>query len=335
MVNASLTSYFSLCINKSLGPYLMRIARSFRIQSLLQTGSTECHEKSMWVRVRACTHPQHAVPVPEHVPGGNGVLGRSTHTLTGTGVVQGLENVFSLILRISYLFLSERLQAALLSTCFSPQRVYRHRALCCHPSYSPRHVHLMRGYSWCACTVRQSSFRSLFPPAQTRAESLPTGEPGCGQDECKLSKVQTRLARDHRGRWKEITRGCWHTPHINGDICPLWLSKSFLGDLSEISAALSHRTAAVTEVVALLSDATPERCVPWVSLSCCPSVAPPALSQGLGAERTAAACSGELQYLARVLGKQAVLASVKFTIIPPLFASSSAESVWVLGGAIV
>lgn len=193
MVNASLISYFSLCINKSLGPYLLWIARSFRIQSLLQTGSTECREKSTRVRLgRARTRSTRCLCQST-------CLGRSTHTLTGTGVVQGLENVFSLILGISYLFLSERLQAALWSTCFSPQRVYHHRALCCHPSYSPRHVHLMRGYSWCACTVRQSSFRSLFPPAQTRAESLPTGEPGRGPDECKLSKVQTRLARDH---WK-------------------------------------------------------------------------------------------------------------------------------------
>ena len=52
-----------------------------------------------------------------------------------------------------------------------------------------------------------------------------------------------------------------------------------------------------------------------------------ALSQEVGAERTTAACLGELQYLARILGKQAVLASDEFTIIPLLFTSSSAESV--------
>lgn len=51
------------------------------------------------------------------------------------------------------------------------------------------------------------------------------------------------------------------------------------------------------------------------------------LSQEVGTDQTAAACLGELQYLARVLGRQAVLASIQFTIIPPLFASSSAESV--------
>ena len=75
----------------------------------------------------------------------------STSEHSGSRIVaQGLENVFSLILRISYFFLLERLQGAVLSKCFSPQRVclvYCHRALCCHPSYSPRHVHLIRIYS--------------------------------------------------------------------------------------------------------------------------------------------------------------------------------------------
>lgn len=45
--------------------------------------------------------------------------------------------------------------------------------LCCVPSLSSHHAHLMRGYSSCACTVQQSIFRLLFPPAQTRAETLP------------------------------------------------------------------------------------------------------------------------------------------------------------------
>lgn len=44
----------------------------------------------------------------------------------------------------------------------------------CVPSLSPHHAHLTRGYSLCACAVQKSSFSSLFPPAQTRAETLPS-----------------------------------------------------------------------------------------------------------------------------------------------------------------
>lgn len=113
-------------------------------------------------------------------PGRNGVLNRDKHTLTDTGVSQGQENMFSFILCICYFFLSERLQGTVLSKRCSPEWIcslYCHRLwqlpLHCVP-LSPHHAYLMRGYSSCACSVQQSSFSSLFPPAQTRAETPPS-----------------------------------------------------------------------------------------------------------------------------------------------------------------
>lgn len=71
-------------------------------------------------------------PSQSTCPRRNGVLGRDRHTLTDTGVAQGLENVLSFILCISYFFLSERLQGTVLSKRCSPQWVcslHCHRAL--------------------------------------------------------------------------------------------------------------------------------------------------------------------------------------------------------------
>lgn len=92
----------------------------------------------------------------QHGPAGSSLLGsasgsslphsRCTHTVTGTGVVHGLENVSSFLIRVPWSLLSEILQETALSKCFCPHGVctaYCHQALSCCP-YPACRVHLMR-----------------------------------------------------------------------------------------------------------------------------------------------------------------------------------------------
>lgn len=253
-------------------------------------------------------------------PGRNEVLSRDRHTLTHTGVAQGQENVFSFILCISYFFLSKRLQGTLLSKRCSPQWVCSldcHRALAIAslhyvPSLSPHHAHLMRGYSSCACAVQQSSFSSLFPPAQTRAETLPSRK--AWPRTTWVQAVQSSDEISSRSLWSVRGKAC--IPCRNGDTGPYWLSKFFCWDLAEISVALSHHTAAVTSVWWIFSLMPP--C--WDVFLWYLWTAGESWSRGWDDHR-------ELQYLAHVFRKQSVLISMEFTIIPPLCLQVSCVSV--------
>lgn len=135
----------------------------------------------------------------------------------------------------------------------------------CVPSLSPHHAHLMRGYSSCACAVQQSSFSSLFPPAQTRAETLPNRK--AWPRTRWVQAVQSSNEISLRSLWSVKGKAC--TPCRNGDIHPYLLPKSFCWDLAEISVALSHHTAAVISVWWLFSLMPPWWDVFLWNLNCC------------------------------------------------------------------
>lgn len=180
------------------------------------------------------------------------------------------------------------------------------------PSLSPHHAHLMRGYSSCACAVQQSSFSSLFPPAQTRAETLPSRK--AWPRTTWVQAVQSSDEISSRSLWSVRGKAC--IPCRNGDTGPYWLSKFFCWDLAEISVALSHHTAAVTSVWWIFSLMPP--C--WDVFLWYLWTGGESWSRGWDDHR-------ELQYLAHVFRKQSVLISMEFTIIPPLCLQVSCVSV--------
>lgn len=61
----------------------------------------------------------------------------------------------------------------------------------------------MRGYSWCACAARQSSFRSLFPPATNKGWKSPHGEacprPGWVQTVQSSNQISSRSLQSVKG----------------------------------------------------------------------------------------------------------------------------------------
>lgn len=203
----------------------------------------------------------------------------------------------------------------------------------------------MGGYSWCVCTVRQSSFRPRFPPATNKGWKSPCDEawprPGWVQTVQSSNQVSSRSLQLVKGN----NQRAWlltYPPHKLGYL-PIWVIKILPWEPRwNLSCPKSSHSSSDRNggFFLLRSRELFSPMPPWWDVSLWyPQAAVPlchlCVQPEDGDQWDCGSLFGWAAVPSCILGKQAVLASIQFTIIPPLFASSSAESVWVLGGAIM